>query len=62
VLRLIMREGMTVGAIGIGVGVARGTLALRRVLTSLMLRVRSEIRAETSPWRRRWHGGAGRLR
>ena len=38
VLRLIMREGMTVGAIGIGVGVA-GALALSRVLASLVFDV-----------------------
>ena len=38
VLRLIMREGMTVGAIGIGVGVA-GALALSRVLGSLVFDV-----------------------
>jgi putative ABC transport system permease protein len=35
VLRLIVREGMTVGAIGIGVGVA-GALAISRVLASLV--------------------------
>jgi putative ABC transport system permease protein len=35
VLRLIVREGMTVGAIGIGVGIV-GALAISRVLTSLV--------------------------
>jgi len=35
VLRLIVREGMTVGAIGIGVGLA-GALAVNRVLASLV--------------------------
>ncbi|HEY1307602.1 MAG TPA: ABC transporter permease [Vicinamibacterales bacterium] len=35
VLRLIVREGMTVGAMGIGVGVA-GALVVNRVLESLM--------------------------
>ena len=34
-LLLIVREGMTVGAIGIGVGVA-GALAISRVLASLV--------------------------
>jgi ABC-type antimicrobial peptide transport system permease subunit len=38
VLRLIMREGMTVGAIGIGAGLA-GALALSRVLASLVFDV-----------------------
>ena len=38
VLRLIVREGMTVGAIGIGAGVA-GALALSRVLASLVFDV-----------------------
>jgi ABC-type antimicrobial peptide transport system permease subunit len=38
VLRLIMREGMTVGAIGIGAGVA-GALLLSRVLASLVFDV-----------------------
>ena len=38
VLRLIVREGMTVGAIGIGVGLA-GALALSRVLASLVFDV-----------------------
>ena len=38
VLRLIVREGMTVGAIGIGVGIA-GALALSRVLASLVFDV-----------------------
>jgi putative ABC transport system permease protein len=35
VLRLIVREGMMVGAIGIGVGIV-GALAISRVLTSLV--------------------------
>jgi putative ABC transport system permease protein len=35
VLRLIVREGMTVGAIGIGIGVA-GALAVSRALSSLV--------------------------
>ena len=35
VLRLIVREGMTVGAIGIGMGIV-GALAINRVLTSLV--------------------------
>jgi len=35
VLRLIVREGMTVGGIGIGVGIA-GALAISRVLSSLV--------------------------
>jgi len=38
VLRLIVREGMTVGALGIGVGLA-GALALSRVLASLVFDV-----------------------
>jgi putative ABC transport system permease protein len=38
VLRLIVREGMTVGAIGIGAGIA-GALALSRVLASLVFNV-----------------------
>jgi putative ABC transport system permease protein len=38
VLRLIVREGMTVGAIGIGAGVA-GALAMSRVLASLVFDV-----------------------
>jgi putative ABC transport system permease protein len=38
VLRLIVREGMTVGAIGIGAGLA-GALALSRVLASLVFDV-----------------------
>ena len=38
VLRLIVREGMTVGAIGIGIGIA-GALALSRVLASLVFDV-----------------------
>jgi putative ABC transport system permease protein len=38
VLRLIVREGMTVGALGIGIGVA-GALALSRVLASLVFDV-----------------------
>ena len=38
VLRLIVREGMTVGAVGIGAGVA-GALALSRVLASLVFDV-----------------------
>ena len=39
VLRLIVREGMIVGAIGIGVGLA-GAIALSRVLASLVFDVR----------------------
>jgi putative ABC transport system permease protein len=38
VLRLIVREGMTVGAIGIGAGLA-GSLALSRVLGSLLFEI-----------------------
>src|SRR5882672_12577586 len=38
VLRLIVREGMTVGAMGIGAGLA-GALALSRVLASLVFDV-----------------------
>ena len=38
VLGLIVREGMTVGALGIGVGLA-GALALSRVLASLVFDV-----------------------
>jgi putative ABC transport system permease protein len=38
VLRLVMREGMTVGAIGIGAGIV-GALALSRVLASLVFDV-----------------------
>lgn len=38
VLRLIVREGMVVGAIGIGAGIA-GALALSRVLASLVFDV-----------------------
>jgi putative ABC transport system permease protein len=38
VLRLIVREGMTVGAIGIAVGVA-GALALSRALATLVFDV-----------------------
>ena len=43
VLQLIVREGMTVGAIGIGAGIV-AALALSRVLASLVFDVRFAIR------------------